>query len=442
MAVPQTTELAGSGTRRTQPGSVRAWLVVAMVVTLMVINFGDKAVLGLAAGPIMRELGLSAAEYGAVASSFYLLFSLSAVLVGFLSNRVKTTWILGILAVLWSLTSVPLLLAASVSTLYLSRIALGAAEGPTAPMVVHAVQKWFPEDRRSVPTALTQMGGALGLVIASPTLVYLITNHGWRAAFVALALAGVVWVVLWAFIGREGPLTTYDAGQHGVVQAGGEPEVPYRKLFFNGTFVGGLLAGVGAYWALAMNTAWLPMYLEKALGYEPHQIGVVVVIPNVLNALVMLVVPWLSGRWMRRGATGRVARGVVAGLAVTFAGGCMLLLPHTSGVAALVLMTLAFGLPSVAFPLGYLTAAQIAPVRKRGAVIASKTALVTLAGVFAPAVTGALVQAAGSGGTGFQTAFGLCAGLMIVGGLLAVLVVNPERDARRLGLLPAAADRS
>ncbi|MGW5649564.1 hypothetical protein ACWEV3_22535 [Saccharopolyspora sp. NPDC003752] len=54
MAVPQTTELAGSGTRQTQPGSMRAWLVVAMVVTLMVINFGDKAVLGLAAGPIMR----------------------------------------------------------------------------------------------------------------------------------------------------------------------------------------------------------------------------------------------------------------------------------------------------------------------------------------------------------------------------------------------------
>lgn len=46
-----------------RPPNLRAWLVVAMVVSPMLINFGDKAVLGLAAGPSMRELGLSAAEY-------------------------------------------------------------------------------------------------------------------------------------------------------------------------------------------------------------------------------------------------------------------------------------------------------------------------------------------------------------------------------------------
>ena len=37
--------------------SPRGWLIVAMLFSFMVINFADKAVLGLSALPIMRELG-------------------------------------------------------------------------------------------------------------------------------------------------------------------------------------------------------------------------------------------------------------------------------------------------------------------------------------------------------------------------------------------------
>ena len=38
---------------RTERDSVRAWVIVAMMVVFMMINFADKAVLGLGAGPIM-----------------------------------------------------------------------------------------------------------------------------------------------------------------------------------------------------------------------------------------------------------------------------------------------------------------------------------------------------------------------------------------------------
>ncbi|MFC6063882.1 MFS transporter [Streptomyces ochraceiscleroticus] len=442
MTAPQVVGRSGvRGTGETTRRTMRGWAVTAMVVALMVINFADKAVLGLAAAPIMKEFGLTAGEYGAIASSFYLLFSLSAVIVGFLSNRVRTTWILAALAVLWSLTALPVLLAASVPALYVSRIALGAAEGPTAPMAVHAVQKWFPERSRSVPTALTNMGGALGLAIAAPTLVYFITHHGWRSAFAALAAAGLAWVVLWAFIGREGPLDTYDAGLHGAENRGAEntdarvePHVSYRRLFFNGTWLGTLAAGIGAYWALALNVAWLPAYLETSLGYTAAGAGNLVVVPHIVSAAVLLLVPWLSGRWMRGGASGRVARGVTGGLVVIVAGVCMFALPYAGDGLAVLLMTLAFGLPSAVFPLNYLIGAQVVPVRRRGAVLATSTALVTLAGVVAPAVTGWIIDAAPSPGSGFHGAFAVCAGLMIVGGLIGVLTINPEREARRFQL--------
>ncbi|GAA1281766.1 MULTISPECIES: hypothetical protein [Streptomyces] len=42
----------------------RAWLITAVIVAFMVINYADKAVLGLAADPIMDELDISHSTYG------------------------------------------------------------------------------------------------------------------------------------------------------------------------------------------------------------------------------------------------------------------------------------------------------------------------------------------------------------------------------------------
>jgi hypothetical protein len=60
----------------------------------MVINFADKAVIGIAAVPMMQELQLGPRQFGLVGSSFFLLFAVSSVATGFLVNRVQTRWVL------------------------------------------------------------------------------------------------------------------------------------------------------------------------------------------------------------------------------------------------------------------------------------------------------------------------------------------------------------
>ena len=57
------------------------WVMLVMLFVLGAINFADKAVLGLAAIPIFKELHLSPAQYGVVSGSLFWLFSLSSVLV-------------------------------------------------------------------------------------------------------------------------------------------------------------------------------------------------------------------------------------------------------------------------------------------------------------------------------------------------------------------------
>ena len=47
----------------------RAWIVVVLLFLFMVINFADKAVIGIAAVPMMQELQLSPRQFGLVVAA-------------------------------------------------------------------------------------------------------------------------------------------------------------------------------------------------------------------------------------------------------------------------------------------------------------------------------------------------------------------------------------
>src|SRR5512135_1467467 len=86
--------------------SAYGWVIISMLLFLGVINFADKAVLGLAAVPIIKELHLSPAEYGLVSGSLFWLFALSSILVTAWSDRIGTKAVLALLAMSWTIVQV------------------------------------------------------------------------------------------------------------------------------------------------------------------------------------------------------------------------------------------------------------------------------------------------------------------------------------------------
>lgn len=76
-----------------------------MLFGFMVTNFADKPVLGLSAVPVMPELQIDNTQFGLIGTGFFLFFSISAVLVGFLANRMSTTALLLARALFWSWSS-------------------------------------------------------------------------------------------------------------------------------------------------------------------------------------------------------------------------------------------------------------------------------------------------------------------------------------------------
>ena len=193
--------------------------MTALLFLFMLINFADKVVVGLAARPIIAELKLTPEQFGLIGSSFFFLFAVSAVVVGFITNRVQTRHTLLVMAIVWSLVQFPMLGTVSLEMLIACRIILGAGEGPAAPMATHAVYKWFPDALRGLPTAIIAQGSALGVIVAVPALNWIIVHHSWHWAFAALGVAGLLWTVLWAIFGREGTLVDPPVGDAGVANA-------------------------------------------------------------------------------------------------------------------------------------------------------------------------------------------------------------------------------
>lgn len=62
----------------------RAWIVVVLLFIFMMINAADKAVIGIAAVPMMQGMQRGPRQFGLAGSSFFLLFAISSVATGFL----------------------------------------------------------------------------------------------------------------------------------------------------------------------------------------------------------------------------------------------------------------------------------------------------------------------------------------------------------------------
>jgi MFS family permease len=411
-----------------EPHGSKAWKVVSLVFVFMLVNYADKAVIGLSSVPIMRDLELSSRQFGELGSAFFLLFSVSGVAVGFLANHVRTKVLMVFMALAWGLALLPLGFRSGFGLLLASRILLGAAEGPSFPIAIHAVYKWFDDPQRALPTSIVASGAAFGTGVIAPLLTFIIVHHGWRTAFVALGCCGLVWAAVWFAVAEDGPVDL--AGE---ASGAARTRVAYRRLLLSRTAIGVFLAGFGAYWVIALNITWLANYLVRALDLPPARAAWIVGLPSVLQMLLAPMLAWLSQRLSRRGWPTRLSRGVLGALCVVTAGVammCMCLLEF--GIVKVCLIGLSFSVGSVIFTLGSTLIGEIAPPAQRGAMLGITNSVQTLAGLCAPLVMGQIIDLGSDPKAGFRAGFLSAGGLVAALGILAAVLIDPEADKRRL----------
>ena len=412
----------------TQPAPKGAWRMTFLLFLFMLVNFADKIVVGLAGVPIMTELKLEPEQFGLLGSAFFFLFSISAIAVGFLVNRVATRWVLLVLAVIWALTQFPMVGTVSFSTLLICRVILGAGEGPAGAVAVHAIYKWFPDEKRTLPTAVLSQGSAFGVILAVPALNWVIVNYDWHYAFGVLGVVGLMWVMAWLILGKEGPLV-----QPAAVMVDAEPRIPYFQLLTSRTFVGCCAATFGAYWALSLGLTWFTPFIVKGLGFSQQDAGWISILPWVFGAVVVLLTGWVSQVLMARGVSTRGARGVLGAVPLIVGGSILAVIPYVEGAGLqIALLVAGSGLCGSIYVVCAPMIGEFTPVSQRGAVIAIYGAIYTLAGIVAPSVMGSMIQRASGLLAGYMTGFTINAVILIASGLLGLLLLWPDTERARL----------
>lgn len=415
------------------PGrSRRGWLVVAILVLFMVVNWADRSILGLAAKPMMASLHLNPAQFGFLGSAFFFLFSISGIVIGFLANRISSRWILLAIVALWSLCQLPIVFTSSMTVVLVSRILLGGAEGPSNGLATHTAHSWFTPERRGLPSSLITSGSSIAKFVMAPVMTFVIIGFGWRAGFFVLAVLGAVWCVLWFFLGKEGPYSVAKAREDGADEAA-EPKVPLRRVLLSGTFIGAVVGTFPQYALVTVVMTWLPSYFQTALGFSAAQAGSFFGLPSFGAMIAMIGGSVVTDRMLARGRSARTARGLVAGAALVIGGALVVLLTMLhSPYVVLGLFILGYGISMASMPLMYAAIGSLAPTRQRAGVLGVFLALQNSAGIVAPAVAGAMISGASDEASGYGSVFLWCGVLVVAGGVVLSLLVNPERDARRI----------
>ena len=198
----------------TRPTRVR-WLVLALICLMSFVSYVLKSTMSVAGVSMIRDLGLSELQLGAILSAYawgYGLFQMPGGVFGeAVGARRSMAWLTfawGILTFATGLVPGRAAASAAVSLtlLVLLRFALGVTQAPFYPVTSGvSIARWFPPRAWGLANGLGSTALTLGAAAAGPGVAWLVGAAGWRGSFVAVAPLGALTAWLWWRLYRESP---------------------------------------------------------------------------------------------------------------------------------------------------------------------------------------------------------------------------------------------
>ncbi|EOA64018.1 MFS transporter [Corynebacterium glutamicum MT] len=408
-----------------------AWGLTFVLMALYTINYSDKLLLGLVAQPLKDDLGLTSSQIGFVSSAFFLAFTVGGFFAGAINKWMTLKWSLIAVALIWAATMIPMVVVGSFAVLVVTRIILGFAEGPSGALILSATYSWHPVEKRGVPSSVISAANSTAKIAIAPVLTILIIKFGWHAGFLVLALVGVLWCVVWYFVWKPGPYA--EIKKINSEKKSTKPSVPWAKILLSRTFLGALAAAFPMYGLITVVLTWLPSYFEEGLGFTRLQAGSMFGFPSIAALAAMFISTWITDKLMTRGVSAKIVRGIVPGVGLALCGLSMVVLPliHIP-MAVVITISVGYGIGCIVTPITNAAVSQICPPDQVAGALGVLLAMQAVTGIIAPPITGAIVDNAATAAAGYAQSFQIFGVVSIVGAVLAMILMNPGRDAERI----------
>jgi predicted MFS family arabinose efflux permease len=169
------------------------WYVLAVLTIVYALNIADRFSIATLIEPIRIELQLTdsgiAFLTGVALALFYVTIGIPIALLADKANRRN---ILAVALALWSAMTAVCGFAQNYWQLLLARFGVGIGEAGGTPPATSILADKFPASKRPMALTIFALGACLGAWLGSSIAGGVADKGGWRAAFLALGIPGVV----------------------------------------------------------------------------------------------------------------------------------------------------------------------------------------------------------------------------------------------------------
>jgi MFS family permease len=187
---------AGGRRLQTALGGAERTRVVVLLAAVLGLSSADASTVGAAARPLRDALDISNTDIGLLVTVTSLVGAIASLPFGVLADRVRRTWTLGAVIVLWGGAMIWSATVSGFGELLMTRVFLGFVTAAAGPLVASLVGDYFPAAERGriygYILAGELAGAGIGFAVTGD-----IAALSWRAAFVILALPAfaLAWLV-------------------------------------------------------------------------------------------------------------------------------------------------------------------------------------------------------------------------------------------------------
>ena len=360
--------------------------ILGILFAINLLNFWDRYIFAAVAEPIRKEWTLSDAQIGWLATAFTLLYAVVGVPLGRLADRWKRPTILGLGVAAWSLLTAGSGLAWSYGSLFAARLGVGIGEASCAPASSSLIGDLYPASRRGRAISLFMLGLPIGGLIGTYVSGQLAGTYGWRMAFYAACIPGLILAILALRIVEPVRGAAEEAG----LAEGPVKGSPYWRVLKIPTMRWVILSGAVFNFNAYALTTFLPAFLSRIHSLSLKDANTVTaVVYSGVGILGMMLGGWAVDHLKNRWANVRLLFPAVAFLVNA---PCLYLaLGRPAGDLAgfIVLMAIASLFQFMYYGGVYAAIQDVIPPTLRGTAMALYfMAMYLLGGSFGPVITG------------------------------------------------------
>ena len=260
-----------------------AAFAVAVLTGMNLLNYIDRWVPSAVKELFKKDLGLTDAQTSLPLSAFVIVYMVASPIFGTLADKGRRPVLIAIGVAVWSLATAGAGLAQGFMSLLLFRALVGIGEAAYATIAPAMLADLFPVDKRNRIFTLFYVAIPVGSAIGFTLGGFLGQQWGWRAAFLAVGLPGLLVAGL-ALLIKDPPRGAFDDKK----DAHEPPPWPeaLRLLAKNRRYVFTVAGYIANTFAIGGIADWFPTFLHREHGFGLDEAGGVAGVAVVVGGLL------------------------------------------------------------------------------------------------------------------------------------------------------------